>query len=121
MRVSLVHPPFPIVLCIRDFRRGIFELEVGVTVPNTNSGVFIYQRLVFECGLPVSRQKFLRFVETSVREAMLHELYESLRVDGKRIRDPHEGCEAGRAHTLIDDMRCFTRVRSRAESTRVER
>lgn len=111
-RVSLVHPPFPIALCVRDFRRSMFELEVTLTVLDTSSGVPSNQPLVFECALPVSRRKFVRFVEVAVREAVLHEIYESLHVDGKRVRDPHEGCEAGRAYTLIDNMRCFTRSRS---------
>lgn len=120
-RVTLTHPPFPITLRIRDFGRSRFELEVLMTVPDTNSGIVINQPLVFECALPVSRQKFLRFVEVSIREAVLHELYESLHMDGKRIRDPHEGCGAGRAYTLVDDMRCFTRARSRVKASEVFR
>jgi len=112
LRVSLVHPPFPIELCVRNFRRSLFELEVRLTVPDTNNGDYRNQTLVFECALPVSRHKFIRFVETAMREAAMHELYESLHVDGKRVRDPHEGHEVGRAHWVVEDMRCFTRVRS---------
>ena len=85
-----------------------------MTVRDMDSGAYRDQALLFDCALPVSRQKFMRFVEVSIREALLHEIYESLHVDGKRVRDPHAGCEAGRAFTLIEDMRCFTRSRSRA-------
>jgi len=116
LRVALVHPPFPIVLRVRDFRRSLFELEMLMTVPDTNSGRYICQTLVFECALPVSRHKFIRFVETALREAVMHELYESLHVDGKRVRDPHESREAGRAWTVVEDMRCFTRARTRSRA-----
>lgn len=110
-----MHPPFPIVLGVRDFRRSMFELEITMTVRDTNcNGAYRNQPLVFECALPVSRRKFIRFVEVSIREAILHEIYESFHVDGKRVRDPHAGCEAGRAYTLFDNMRCFTRSRSGA-------
>ena len=113
VRVTFVHPPFPITLGVRDFRRSMIELEVTMLVRDTNNGYYRNQPLVFECALPVSRQKFVRFVEVSIREAVLHEIYESLHVDGKRIRDPHEGCEAGRAYTMFNNMSCFTRSRSR--------
>lgn len=113
-RVTLVRPPFPIKLGIRYFRRWMFELEITMTVLDTNSGAHRNQRLLFECALPVSRQKFVRFVEVAVREAVLHEIYESLHIDGKRVCDPHEGCVAGHAYALFNDMRCFTRTRSRA-------